>query len=386
MKLFGKQKIFVWGPVAVLSLALVGVGIYAISNGQILSRASTPVSPSLPIRATMELRGPNCSKIAVGATFDVDVYLHVYNNYAFGGVDVDLNYSPTYLQAVKIKAESPIYSETPFAGSLVVIPNPPLVENGRIRFSYIPPTPPGFPMTGHFRLATISFKTISVTSNAAIRFNFTPGATNDSNVAEYHVPSSSASAMPTPSTVIDILDYVTNFSLEIHNPRNYGILFPVRSNIDSGWTPIPTQMAADHYKNVDELGAHSDSDGDYLLSNGIGSKETFGFSGFGPANYPPLDSSYCPLTVTKVLPTIVLKCQSNTTKCSVRATLTMDGGISYTRDLKLYYRWRWESFSPWSLPGPFTEAQINSMRITIQQLTDNQTSLGQVQVTVQYFY
>jgi Cohesin domain len=152
-----------------------------------VSRSGDKINPSLT-SATLSI-SPTAKTVKVGETFTLDVVLDT------AGADVDgldfiLNQNPRLLEVVKVAPVdilgSTVYNQTD-------------AKTGRISASQV--SGGGSSYRGGGTIATITFLAKG-SGTANITFDFTVGATNDSNVA---------------SLGVDILSSVTNGSVVISN-------------------------------------------------------------------------------------------------------------------------------------------------------------------------
>jgi hypothetical protein len=123
---------------------------------------------------------PSSSSTSVGQTFTLNILLDTQGQ-AIDGVDVySLNYSPSLLQVQDSDAATAGTQISP--GSLMTITSANSVNasTGKINFSQI--TSGGTTYNGSGVLASVTFKALAV-GTASVTLNYTPGATNDSNVA-----------------------------------------------------------------------------------------------------------------------------------------------------------------------------------------------------------
>lgn len=148
--------------------------------------------------ATLSL-SPTNKTVNVGDTFTISVLLNTAGQ-SIDGVDLkSLNYNPYNLQV--INPNNGIASNQIQAGVLMpnTLANSVDTVNGKIVFSQV--TNGGSKYNGSGTLATVTFKTL-VAGTVSPTFNFTSGATTDSNVA---------------SGGVDILTGVTNGQYIINN-------------------------------------------------------------------------------------------------------------------------------------------------------------------------
>ncbi|MBI2063536.1 MAG: hypothetical protein HYT65_00895 [Candidatus Yanofskybacteria bacterium] len=160
-------------------LSLVGFMVFAVSQA---SAATLVVSPSV-------------ADIIVGGTFSVNILLDT-EGAEIHGVDVNaLNYDPAILE---VQDANGIISGVQISpGTLMPVVTYNDVSGGRIVFSQV--TNDGLTFNGQGVLVSINFTALK-TGTANVTFDFTPGSTIDSNVAE---------------DGIDALDGVTNGTYNI---------------------------------------------------------------------------------------------------------------------------------------------------------------------------
>ncbi len=148
--------------------------------------------------ATLTL-SPSSKSVNVGDTFSIDVLLDTQGQNV-DGVDLQaLNYNPYYLQ---LQDADPNTSGTQIqAGALMpsTLANSVDTTNGKIVFSQVANA--GSTYNGSGKLATVTFKAL-VAGTANVSFDYTAGATTDSNIA---------------SAGNDILNSVTNGQYAIGN-------------------------------------------------------------------------------------------------------------------------------------------------------------------------
>lgn len=129
--------------------------------------------------ATLTL-SPSSQTVSAGDTFSVDILLDTQGQ-PIDGVDLQaLNYNPYNLQLQDADAQQ--MGTQIQAGTLMpsTLANSVDTTNGKIVFSQI--TNAGSTYTGSGKLATVTFKAL-VAGTAKLTFDFTSGATADSNVA-----------------------------------------------------------------------------------------------------------------------------------------------------------------------------------------------------------
>ena len=155
-------------------VVLVGVFIYMVKSGKISPLAA-------PSNATLALL-PSSGNYVIGNNFNVDIILNT-SGQATAGTDALLTYNPLDLQVQDSDAVTAGTQIKPGTLYAIYPSNSVDATTGKIFFSGII-TPGGTGYTGTGVLATITFKVLRVASSSTVSFNFTLGATNDSNVAE----------------------------------------------------------------------------------------------------------------------------------------------------------------------------------------------------------
>lgn len=196
--------------------------------------------------ATLQI-SPASTTASVGDTITVSVLLDTQGQ-AIDGVDLHyLTYNPYYLQlqdedasASGVQVKAGVLMPNTLTNSVDVV-------NGRIDFSQL--TASGSTYTGNGTLVTLKFKAL-IAGNAKLDFNYSSGATTDSNVA---------------SGGNDVLSSVTNGQVTINYPTT-----PVTSTTPntpgdptSPSVPNPTGSAAVPLKLVNYNGTY------YLIVNGV---------------------------------------------------------------------------------------------------------------------
>ncbi len=170
------RKKFILAILIVLMIIVVGFIIYMARTGKIKPFAAGEV-------ATLAL-SPNSGTKIIGTNFNVDILLNT-NSRLTSGTDVMLNYNPQDLEvqdADSVAAGVQIKANTPTVYKNVAINS---VDStlGKIYYSaMIDPGTTGYSTgAGTAILATITFKVLR-TATSPVTFNFTLGATNDTNV------------------------------------------------------------------------------------------------------------------------------------------------------------------------------------------------------------
>ena len=169
------------------------------------------LAPIMSFAATLTL-SPSSSTINIGSNFTVNVLLDTQGS-AINGVDAYINY-PSSLSVVDDDGGTSGAQIT--AGTLMAVLQDNIVDtvNRKINFSQVATA--GTTYSGSGTLATIHFTALSV-GTASVTFNFTSGATNDSNV------------ISGTNKGVDLLTSVTNgsytlqgfnFSLSATNPAS----------------------------------------------------------------------------------------------------------------------------------------------------------------------
>ena len=151
--------------------------------------------------ATLAL-SPASGTFVVNTPFDVGVYLNT-NGAKVDGVDIKLNYEPAKLEAQLITPETSIFPDFPTKTINAT--------TGKITISATAAVGSPYSNTTATKIVTIKFKPLT-TGSTTLTFDFTAGATTDSNVVEN-------------TTNLDILTAVTN--------ANYTL------SATSGGTPPP---------------------------------------------------------------------------------------------------------------------------------------------------
>lgn len=172
--------------------------------------------------ATLTL-SPSSQTLNVGDTLTVKIMLDT-GGAAIDGVDIQaLNYNPYYLQLQD--SDGAAAGTQIAAGSLMAntLANSVDTTNGKIVFSQV--TSGGSTYTGSGTLATATFKAL-VAGTAQLTFNFTAGATTDSNVA---------------SAGNDVLSSVTNGSFTINSSPTASQ--PGNPTGSAGTSPTPSPSA-----------------------------------------------------------------------------------------------------------------------------------------------
>lgn len=123
--------------------------------------------------ATLAL-SPSAGSFALGTPFDVGIYLNT-NGAKVDGVDVKLIYEPAKLEAQQITPVTSIFPDFPTkridaAASKITIS---ATATAGSPYSNTTPT----------KIASITFKPLT-SGTTTVKFDFTPGATTDSNVVE----------------------------------------------------------------------------------------------------------------------------------------------------------------------------------------------------------
>lgn len=148
--------------------------------------------------ATLTL-SPASRTVNVGDTFSVDVLLDTQGQNV-DGVDLQaLNYNPYYLQVQDADGSTAGTQIQPGTLMPSTLANSVDTTNGKIVFSQV--SNAGSTYSGSGKLATVTFKAL-VAGNANVTFDYTQGATTDTNVA---------------SAGNDILSAVTNGQYAISN-------------------------------------------------------------------------------------------------------------------------------------------------------------------------
>ena len=160
---------------------------------------STPIMAASS--ATLAL-SPASGTFVVNTPFDVGVYLNT-NGAKVDGVDIKLNYEPAKLEAQLITPETSIFPDFPTKTINAT--------TGKITISATAAVGSPYSNTTATKIVTIKFKPLT-TGSTTLTFDFTAGATTDSNVVEN-------------TTNLDILTAVTN--------ANYTL------SATSGGTPPP---------------------------------------------------------------------------------------------------------------------------------------------------
>ena len=145
---------------------------------------STPVLAASS--ATLAL-SPASGTFTVNTPFDVGVYLNT-NGAKVDGVDIKLNYEPAKMEAQTITPDTSIFPDFPTKTINAT--------EGKITISATAAVGSPYSNTSPTKIVTIRFKPLT-TGSTSITFDFTAGATTDSNVVENQ-------------TNLDILTAVTN--------------------------------------------------------------------------------------------------------------------------------------------------------------------------------
>lgn len=150
----------------------------------LLAMNSTPV---LAVSSASLALSPASGSFTVGTPFDVGVYLNT-NGARVDGVDVKLNYEAAKLEAQTITPETGIFPDFPTKTISAT--------TGKITISATAAVGSPYSNTTATKMATIRLKPL-VAGSTTLTFDFTTGATTDSNVVENQ-------------TNLDILTAVTN--------------------------------------------------------------------------------------------------------------------------------------------------------------------------------
>jgi len=188
-----KKKKFILIISAIALVLLFSLTIYLAKTGKIKPLALT-AGPALSL-------SPSSQIIQVGQTFNVNIILDTAGQ-AVDGVDIFyLNYNQADLEVQDADIGSAGVQIQPGSIFPSYLGNSVDTTNGKIVISGII-TPGGAGYTGAGTFASVNFKALAVDNSSQIFFDFTPGVTTDTNVAEH-------------GTSNDILDSVKNgiFSL-----------------------------------------------------------------------------------------------------------------------------------------------------------------------------
>lgn len=214
------KKKFVLIIVAVLVLALVGLLVYLIQAGK-LKPIAAPSGPTLSL-------SPGSLIVNIDQTFNVNILLDTAGQ-AVDGVDIFyLHYDPQVLEvqdADSATAGVQIQTGSIFPSYLGNVVDP---TTGKISISGIvmPGSTAGYSGSGIF--ATVNFKALAAASSSSVYFDFTPGSTTDTNVAEHGNPGN------------DILAAVNNGSYTVNNGQPSPTPTPT---VTVTPTPTPTETA-----------------------------------------------------------------------------------------------------------------------------------------------
>jgi hypothetical protein len=136
--------------------------------------------------ATMAL-SPAAGSFVVGTPFDIGVYLNT-NGAKVDGADIKLVYEPAKLEAQQITPETSVFPDFPTKTIDAT--------TGKITISATAAVGSPYSTTSPIKIVTITVKPL-VSGTTTVKFDFTAGATTDSNVVENQ-------------TNLDILTSVTN--------------------------------------------------------------------------------------------------------------------------------------------------------------------------------
>lgn len=199
------RKLGALAPRASLVFLICGL-IFMIKTASVLAQSST----------AQLILSPASGTVAPDSSFDVGIFLNTQGAQV-DGMDAKLIYEPARLEVQSI---SP---------NLEVFPNYPTkttnATTGQITIQGTAPANSPFSAAGPVQVATLRLRALSE-GKAILRFDFTRGATTDSNVAEH-------------STNLDILTSVTNATYTV-SPSATGTPPPVGSDLPSGATLTPT--------------------------------------------------------------------------------------------------------------------------------------------------
>jgi len=200
------KKKFVLSIIAFLFLVFMSVLVYSIQTGKL--------KPSAAAEPTLSL-SPGSLMVNVGQTFNVNILLDTAGQ-AVDGVDIFyLHYNPQILEVQDADAATAgvqIKTGSIFPSYLGNTVDP---TTGKISISGIvtPGSTTGYSGSGIF--ATVNFKALAAATSTSVYFDFTPGLTTDTNIAEHANPghdilaavnngsytiNSGQSSLPLPST------------------------------------------------------------------------------------------------------------------------------------------------------------------------------------------
>ncbi len=198
------KKKFALIIIAVLVLALAGLLAYLIRTGK-LKPIAAPSGPTLSLSPTSLIVG-------VGQTFNVNIVLDTAGQ-AVDGVDVFyLHFDPQILEVQDADPATSGVQITPGSIFPSYLGNSVDQAAGKIAISGIVAVGSTTGYTGTGTFAAVNFKALAPAAASSVYFDFTAGATTDTNVAEHGNPGT------------DILSAVTD--------GNY--------TVTSGQSPTPT--------------------------------------------------------------------------------------------------------------------------------------------------
>jgi hypothetical protein len=169
----------IWGFVAVIAVISVAVALFqkptptgAPNNNGYQQAATQNAVPQVSLSLT-----PTSSMASIGQTVTLDVMLDT-KGLAVDGLDIfSLNYDPALVEVVDADSTK---AGVQITGSPVMQVVSNKAEKGKITYSMV--VPGGQTYTGQSKVASIQFKALKAGS-ANLSFDFTPGATSDTNVA-----------------------------------------------------------------------------------------------------------------------------------------------------------------------------------------------------------
>lgn len=145
------------------------------------------VTPAWAVSSATLAVSPASGSFIAGTPFDVGVYLNT-NGASVDGVDIKLNYEPAKLEAQTITPETSIFPDFPTKTINAT--------TGKVTVSATAAVGSPYSNTTATKMVTVRFKPL-VAGSTTLTFDFTSGATTDSNVVENQ-------------TNLDILTAVTN--------------------------------------------------------------------------------------------------------------------------------------------------------------------------------
>ena len=167
--------------VGLIILELVGAGVYLYNRPAVLTSPQLEIAPLEKEAASFAISGPE-STIKVGETFTAQVSLELTNETAISAIDIIILYDPQYLA---VSDSLPQKEGTQVGQDAVFMEYPVNVveaSEGKIILTAYSEEKQDFAKEN--LLSTISFTALSP-GEATVKIDYTPQATNESNVMHW---------------------------------------------------------------------------------------------------------------------------------------------------------------------------------------------------------